>query len=94
MSDTVYIFNNINKSSEAMIGDCGIMVQNVNNVRVMKNAVVDNIGTVSAATEEVTANAQNTMNNSFENLKLYAKVLNGIDEITALAEKLTEQNDM
>lgn len=93
VSDTAYIFNNINKSSETMIGDCEIMVQNVNNVRNMKNAVVDNIGTVSAATEEVTANAQNTMNDSFENLKLYAEVLNDIDEITVLAEKLTKQND-
>ena len=93
VSDTVYIFNNINKSSETMIGDCEIMVQNVNNVRVMKNAVVDNIGTVSAATEEVTANAQNTMNDNNENLKLYTEVLNGIDEIATLTEKLTEQNN-
>lgn len=54
IKDTSDIFNNINNSSEKMINSYEDMAKVIEDVKENKIAVIDNIGTISAATEEVT----------------------------------------
>lgn len=46
-------------------------------VRVSKDLVMDNISTISTVTEEVTANAQSTMDVEKRNLVILSKVSEG-----------------
>lgn len=60
-------------------------------VRVSKDSVMDNISIISAVTEEVTANAQSTMDVEKRNLATLSKVSEGVIRIFEITRNLTSE---
>lgn len=88
INSTSDIFNNINNSSKGMIESYKDMAKAIEDVKVNKIAVIDNIGTISAATEEVTANAQNTMDMNKDNMQLISNISKKVDNLNKIANNL------
>lgn len=88
INNTSNVFENIDKSSSVMIDYYKEMAKAIDDVKNNKVAVIDNIGTISAATEEVTANAQNTMDNNTENMQLLFEVSKKVEMLKNIAEHL------
>lgn len=70
-------FNETYKLSSLVEDDYKQIVDTASKVRVSKDLVMDNISTISTVTEEVTANAQSTMDVEKRNLAILSKVSEG-----------------
>jgi methyl-accepting chemotaxis protein len=70
--------NEIHKLSSLVEDDYKQIVDTVSKVRVSKDSVMGNISTISTVTEEVTANAQSTMDVEKGNLATLSKVSEGL----------------
>lgn len=67
------------------------IVDTASKVRVSKDLVMDNISTISTVTEEVTANAQSTMDVEKRNLATLSKVSEGVTRIFEITRNLTSE---
>ena len=74
-------FNEIYKLSFLVEDDYKQIVDTASKVRVSKDLVMDNISTISTVTEEVTADAQSTMDVEKRNLATLSKVSEGVTRI-------------
>ena len=74
-------FNEIYKLSSLVEDGYKQIVDTASKVRVSKDLVMDNISTISTVTEEVTADAQSTMDVEKRNLATLSKVSEGVTRI-------------
>ena len=74
-------FNEIYKLSSLVEDGYKQIVDTASKVRVSKDLVMDNISTISTVTEEVTADAQRTMDVEKRNLATLSKVSEGVTRI-------------
>ena len=90
ISKTSKVFGAINESSELMTDKYKEVAENINSVKRGKDLVLSNIETVSAVTEQVTANASSTMGVSKANLDLLKGVSQEVAELASSIESLTK----
>lgn len=64
------------------------IVDTASKVRVSKDLVMDNISTISTVTEEVTADAQSTMDVEKRNLATLSKVSEGVTRIFLKSQEI------
>ena len=69
------------------------IIDTLNQVQQVKASVVDNISSVSAATEELTANAQNTLQLNNENLSTLGQITTEVGELAALSQNLIKEEE-
>lgn len=84
-------FNEIYKLSFLVEDDYKQIVDTASKVRVSKDLVMDNISTISTVTEEVTADAQSTMDVEKRNLATLSKVSEGVTRIFEITRNLTSE---
>lgn len=89
VEDTGKLFCGITEASEAMDSDYQKIVRSIEEMQKSKKALVDSVSSISASTEEVTANAQNTLELNQRNLD-NLKELN--EDIRRLSETVEELN--
>lgn len=89
VEDTGKLFDRITETSEAMDSDYQKIVHSIEEMQTSKKALVDSVSSISASTEEVTANAQNTLELNQRNLD-NLKELN--EDIRRLSETVEELN--
>ena len=89
VEDTGRLFTRITETSEAMDSDYRKIEQSISEIQKSKKALVDSVSSISASTEEVTANAQNTLELNQRNLD-YLKELN--EDIRRLSQTVEELN--
>ena len=89
VEDTGKLFSRITEASEAMDSDYQKIVRSIEEMQKSKKALVDSVSSISASTEEVTANAQNTLELNQRNLD-NLKELN--EDIRRLSETVEELN--
>jgi methyl-accepting chemotaxis protein len=89
VEDTGRLFTKITETSEAMDSDYRKIEQSISEIQKSKKALVDSVSSISASTEEVTANAQNTLELNQRNLD-YLKELN--EDIRRLSQTVEELN--
>ena len=89
VEDTGKLFGRITEASEAMDSDYQKIVRSIEEMQKSKKALVDSVSSISASTEEVTANAQNTLELNQRNLD-NLKELN--EDIRRLSETVEELN--
>ena len=89
VEDTGKLFCGITEASEAMDSDYQKIVRSIEEMQKSKKALVDSVSSISASTEEVTANAQNTLELNQRNLD-DLKELN--EDIRRLSETVEELN--
>lgn len=89
VEDTGKLFGRITEASEAMDSDYQKIVRSIEEMQESKKALVDSVSSISASTEEVTANAQNTLELNQRNLD-NLKELN--EDIRRLSETVVELN--
>lgn len=89
VEDTGKLFCGITEASEAMDSDYQKIVRSIEEIQKSKKALVDSVSSISASTEEVTANAQNTLELNQRNLD-NLKELN--EDIRRLSETVEELN--
>lgn len=83
-------FEKLNTNMTILIDDINGMDQQIYGLLDANNKIVDNINLLSAATEEVTANAEQVCQMTDDNLNFVGKVKTTIDEMDASAEGLRE----
>lgn len=88
---TINSFDEIHKLSSLVEDDYKQIADTVSKVRVSKDSVMDNISTISAVTEEVTVNAQSTMDVEERNLATLNKVSEGVTRIFEITRNLTSK---
>ena len=93
VENTVSIFGEIESESKNMEVQYGQIIDTLNQVQQIKASVVDNISSVSAATEEVTANAQNTLQLNNENLSTLGQITTEVGELAALSQNLIKEEE-
>lgn len=81
-------FNEIYKLSFLVEDDYKQIVDTASKVRVSKDLVMDNISTISTVTEEVTADAQSTMDVEKRNLATLSKVSEGVTRIFLKSQEI------
>lgn len=89
VDDTGKLFDRITQASESMSSDYQKIVCSMEEMQASKKALVDSVSSISASTEEVTANAQNTLELNQRNLD-NLKQLN--EDIRKLSETVEELN--
>ena len=93
VESTVSIFGEIESESKNMEVQYSQIIDTLNQVQQIKASVVDNISSVSAATEEVTANAQNTLQLNNENLSTLGQITTEVGELAALSKNLIKEEE-
>lgn len=89
VDDTEKLFDRITQASESMDSDYQQIVRSMEEMQASKKALIDSVSSISASTEEVTANAQNTLELNQRNLD-NLKQLN--EDIRRLSETVEELN--
>ena len=93
VENTGLIFGEIETASKNMEEKYGQIIDTLEQVQKVKESVVDNISSVSAATEEVTANAQNTLQLNNENLSTLEKITTEVGELATLSQNLVKEDE-
>lgn len=93
VENTVSIFGEIESESKNMEVQYSQIIDTLSQVQKIKASVVDNISSVSASTEEVTANAQNTLQLNNENLSTLGQITTEVGELAALSQNLIKEED-
>ena len=88
MEDTGKLFGRITETSEAMGSDYQKIEQSIGKIQVSKKALVDSVSSISASTEEVTANAQNTLELNQTNLDNLQQLNEDIRRLSETVEEL------
>lgn len=83
--------NETHKLSSLVEDDYKQIVDTASKVRVSKDSVMGNISTISAVTEEVTANTQSTMDVEKRNLATLIMVSEGVTRIFEITRNLTSE---
>lgn len=93
VENTVSIFGEIESESKNMEVQYSQIIDTLSQVQKIKASVVDNISSVSASTEEVTANAQNTLQLNNENLSTLGQITTEVGELAALSKNLIKEEE-
>lgn len=93
VENTVSIFGEIESESKNMEVQYSRIIDTLSQVQKIKASVVDNISSVSASTEEVTANAQNTLQLNNENLSTLGQITTEVGELAALSQNLIKKEE-
>ena len=93
VENTVSIFGEIESESKNMEVQYSQIIDTLSQVQQIKASVVDNISSVSASTEEVTANAQNTLQLNNENLSTLGQITTEVGELAALSQNLIKEEE-
>ena len=93
VENTVSIFGEIESKSKNMEVQYSQIIDTLSQVQKIKASVVDNISSVSASTEEVTANAQNTLQLNNENLSTLGQITTEVGELAALSQNLIKEEE-
>lgn len=88
VEDTGKLFDRITETSEAMDSDYQRIVQSIGEIQISKKALVDSVSSISASTEEVTANAQNTLELNQTNLDNLRQLNEDIRKLSETVEEL------
>ena len=88
VEDTGKLFDRITDTSEAMDSDYQRIVQSIGEIQISKKALVDSVSSISASTEEVTANAQNTLELNQTNLDNLRQLNEDIRKLSETVEEL------
>ena len=83
-------FGKLNEDMTALISDINEMDKEILDLSSSNNVIVENISQLSAATQEVTANAEQVLNMSQNNLEFAESVKASIDTIEQTTEKMKE----
>lgn len=90
VEDTGKLFDRITETSEAMDSDYQRIVQSIGEIQISKKALVDSVSSISASTEEVTANAQNTLELNQTNLDNLRQLNEDIRKLSETVEELNQ----
>jgi len=90
VEDTGKLFCGITEASEAMDSDYQKIVRSIEEMQKSKKALVDSVSSISASTEEVTANAQNTLELNQRNLDNLKELNEDIRRLSETVEKLNQ----
>lgn len=93
VENTVSIFGEIESESKNMEVQYSQIIDTLSQVQKIKASVVDNISSVSASTEEVTANAQNTLQLNNENLSTLGQITTEVGELATLSQNLIKEEE-
>lgn len=93
VENTVSIFGEIESESKNMEVQYSQIIDTLSQVQKIKASVVDNISSVSASTEEVTANAQNTLQLNNENLQTLENITNEVGTLATLSQDLVKDEE-
>lgn len=93
VENTVSIFGEIESESKNMEVQYSQIINTLSQVQKIKASVVDNISSVSASTEEVTANAQNTLQLNNENLSTLGQITTEVGELATLSKNLIKEEE-
>lgn len=93
VESTGTIFEGIEQASTTMEEKYGQIMDTLNKIQEIKVSMVDNISSISASTEEVTANAQNTLQLNNENLQTLEKITNEVGTLAALSQDLVKDEE-
>lgn len=88
VEDTGKLFDRITETSEAMDSDYQRIVRSIGEIQISKKALVDSVSSISASTEEVTANAQNTLELNQTNLDNLRQLNEDIRKLSETVEEL------
>lgn len=83
-------FEKLNQDMTVLINDINEMDKEILDLSSSNNVIVENISQLSAATQEVTANAEQVLNMSQNNLEFAESVKASIDTIEQTTEKMKE----
>ena len=83
-------FSKLNEDMTTLISDINEMDKEILDLSSSNNVIVENISQLSAATQEVTANAEQVLNMSQNNLEFAESVKASIDTIEQTTEKMKE----
>lgn len=93
VKSTNAMFNNIEELSSSMNSEYMSILATLSSISGEKNTIVDSIGTISATTEEVTANAQTTLELNNSNASKLDVLNDTVNDLVVLTRELNEEEE-
>mgnify|MGYP004465721347 FL=1 len=90
VTNTASIFAEITESSLQMKEQCHSIVDSLNQIQAVKMEIISSISNVGAVCEEVTANAQNTLDLNLQNVSEIKMLNTDIEELNNMVGELTQ----
>lgn len=93
VKSTNIMFNSIEELSSSMNSEYMNILTTLSSINDEKNIIVDSIGTISATTEEVTANAQTTLELNNSNASKLDVLNETVNDLVVLTRELNEEEE-